>query len=244
MHRPHRTGGSGRRFQWPSCAMATASVSTCGSLARPTGRRRRAGSPPRRLGSAAPALHPRSPRVKFAKLVPVRRQGRRDGLASTPAPSPSLQARNTSCPRKTLAVRGRRCTPDAGDPDRLGSRPPDARAPRDHRRLRPAGRCDHHRSTTSHGVGDDPPHPRRHEQGAGHAAEGYASASGKVGVAIATSGPRGDEPRHRDRRRLHGLGAVHRHHRTGVLDPDGDGRLPGGRHRRHHDADHESTRSS
>jgi acetolactate synthase-1/2/3 large subunit len=29
----------------------------------------------------------------------------------------------------------------------------------------------------------------RHEQGAGHAAEGYASASGKVGVAMATSGP-------------------------------------------------------
>lgn len=29
----------------------------------------------------------------------------------------------------------------------------------------------------------------RHEQGAGHAAEGYAEASGKVGVCIATSGP-------------------------------------------------------
>lgn len=29
----------------------------------------------------------------------------------------------------------------------------------------------------------------RHEQGAGHAAEGYATASGKVGVCIATSGP-------------------------------------------------------
>lgn len=29
----------------------------------------------------------------------------------------------------------------------------------------------------------------RHEQGAGHAAEGYASATGKLGVAIATSGP-------------------------------------------------------
>ncbi|MHA6667449.1 acetolactate synthase large subunit [Homoserinimonas sp. A447] len=29
----------------------------------------------------------------------------------------------------------------------------------------------------------------RHEQGAGHAAEGYASSTGKVGVAIATSGP-------------------------------------------------------
>jgi len=29
----------------------------------------------------------------------------------------------------------------------------------------------------------------RHEQGAGHAAEGYASASGKVGVCLVTSGP-------------------------------------------------------
>src|SRR5689334_2618412 len=29
----------------------------------------------------------------------------------------------------------------------------------------------------------------RHEQGAGHAAEGYAESTGKVGVAIATSGP-------------------------------------------------------
>ena len=29
----------------------------------------------------------------------------------------------------------------------------------------------------------------RHEQGAGHAAEGYAAASGRTGVAIATSGP-------------------------------------------------------
>src|ERR671925_503148 len=29
----------------------------------------------------------------------------------------------------------------------------------------------------------------RHEQGAGHMAEGYAKASGKVGVALATSGP-------------------------------------------------------
>ena len=30
----------------------------------------------------------------------------------------------------------------------------------------------------------------RHEQGAGHMAEGYARASGRVGVALATSGPR------------------------------------------------------
>ena len=31
----------------------------------------------------------------------------------------------------------------------------------------------------------------RHEQGAGHMAEGYARASGRVGVAVATSGPGG-----------------------------------------------------
>ena len=31
----------------------------------------------------------------------------------------------------------------------------------------------------------------RHEQGAGHAAEGYAWATGKVGVCMATSGPGG-----------------------------------------------------
>ena len=29
----------------------------------------------------------------------------------------------------------------------------------------------------------------RHEQGAGHAAEGYARSTGKVGVALVTSGP-------------------------------------------------------
>ena len=29
----------------------------------------------------------------------------------------------------------------------------------------------------------------RHEQGAGHAADGYARATGKVGVCLATSGP-------------------------------------------------------
>ena len=45
----------------------------------------------------------------------------------------------------------------------------------------------------------------RHEQGAGHAAEGYAKASGKVGVALATSGPGRHQPGHADRRRDDGL---------------------------------------
>ena len=80
----------------------------------------------------------------------------------------------------------------------------------------------------------------RHEQGAGHAASGYAHATGKVGVCMATSGP----------------GA------TNLVTPLADAQmdsipvvaitgpggsradrhrcLPGGRHLRHHDADHQA----
>jgi len=53
----------------------------------------------------------------------------------------------------------------------------------------------------------------RHEQGAGHAAEGYARSTGKPGVVLVTSGP--DAP---DRQR----------------------RVPGMRHRRHHKALHQA----
>ena len=41
----------------------------------------------------------------------------------------------------------------------------------------------------------------RHEQGAGHAATGYAQATGRVGVCMATVGPGRDQPGHADRRR-------------------------------------------
>ena len=53
----------------------------------------------------------------------------------------------------------------------------------------------------------------RHEQGAGHAATGYAQATGRVGVCMATSGPGRDEPGHADRGRLHGLRPDRRDHR-------------------------------
>ena len=46
----------------------------------------------------------------------------------------------------------------------------------------------------------------RHEAGGGHAAEGYAKATGKVGVAFGTSRPGRDEPRHADHGRDDGLG--------------------------------------
>ena len=54
----------------------------------------------------------------------------------------------------------------------------------------------------------------RHEQGAGHAAEGYAWATGRTGVCIATSGPGATN------RRLHGLGADGCHHRPGAQRAD------------------------
>ena len=69
----------------------------------------------------------------------------------------------------------------------------------------------------------------RHEQGAGHAAEGYAKASGRVGVALGDLRPRRDQPGHADRRRDDGLGADRLHHRPGAHRPDRHRRLPGGR---------------
>ena len=80
----------------------------------------------------------------------------------------------------------------------------------------------------------------RHEQVGGHAAEGFAHATGKVGVCFGTSGPGRDEPRHRDRRRLHGLGPARRNHRQRRDLAHRLRRLPGGGHHRHHDANHQA----
>ena len=80
----------------------------------------------------------------------------------------------------------------------------------------------------------------RHEQGAGHAAEGYAQATGRVGVCMATSGPGRHQPGHADRGRLHGLGADRGHHRPGRPAVHRHRRVPGGRHLRHHAADHQA----
>ena len=53
----------------------------------------------------------------------------------------------------------------------------------------------------------------RHEQAAIHAAEGYARASGKVGVVFATSGP-GDEFSYRLSRCLYGFDSFSCHYRA------------------------------
>jgi acetolactate synthase-1/2/3 large subunit len=55
----------------------------------------------------------------------------------------------------------------------------------------------------------------RHEQGAGHAASGYAHASGRVGVMMATSGTRAPPTWSPPGRRPDGLHPGRRHHRPG-----------------------------
>ena len=60
----------------------------------------------------------------------------------------------------------------------------------------------------------------RHEQGAVHAAEGYARSTGRVGVVLVTSGPGCDQCCHRLDRRADGLGADHLPDRPGPDAPD------------------------
>ena len=80
----------------------------------------------------------------------------------------------------------------------------------------------------------------RHEQAAIHAADGYARATGEVGVALVTSGPGRDERGYRHRHRLHGLDPDGDRDRTGADAGDRPRRLPGVRHGRHHATDRQA----
>ena len=80
----------------------------------------------------------------------------------------------------------------------------------------------------------------RHEQGAGHAATGYAQGDRPGRRLHRDLGSGRHQPGHADRRRVHGLGADRGHHRPGRPRDDRHRRLPGGRHLRHHDADHQA----
>ncbi len=80
----------------------------------------------------------------------------------------------------------------------------------------------------------------RHEQGAAHMADGYARASGRPGVCMATSGPGATNL-------VTGLATAmldshprRRHHRPGLLQGPRLRRLPGDRHHRHHPAHHQA----
>ena len=80
----------------------------------------------------------------------------------------------------------------------------------------------------------------RHEQGAGHAASGYAHATGKVGVCMATSGPGATNlvtPLADAQMDSIPVVAITG---PGRARADRDRCLPGGRHLGHHDADHQA----
>ncbi len=80
----------------------------------------------------------------------------------------------------------------------------------------------------------------RHEQGAAHAAEGYARSTGKVGVLLVTSGPGATNAITGLTDALHGLDPARLHHRPGADASDRLGRVPGMRHDRHHPQLHQA----
>ena len=67
----------------------------------------------------------------------------------------------------------------------------------------------------------------RHEQCAAHAADAYARISGKVGVAIATSGPGSNQSGHRYRDGSHGFLSHSLYHRASADISDRHGCIPG-----------------
>ena len=80
----------------------------------------------------------------------------------------------------------------------------------------------------------------RHEQGAVHAAEGYARSTGKVGCVLVTSGPGATNAVTGLTDALMDSIPIVVHHRAGADPPDRQRRLPGMRHGRHHAAVHQA----
>ena len=80
----------------------------------------------------------------------------------------------------------------------------------------------------------------RHEQGAAHAAEGYARSSGKVGVLLVTSGPGATNTVTGLTDALMDSHSARLHHRTGADASHRLRRLSGMRHGRHHPPLHEA----
>nr|WP_272214173.1 thiamine pyrophosphate-binding protein [Marinicella sp. W31]MDC2877356.1 thiamine pyrophosphate-binding protein [Marinicella sp. W31] len=79
----------------------------------------------------------------------------------------------------------------------------------------------------------------RHEQGAGHAAEGYARSTGKVGVMLVTSGPGATNAVTPLQDALMDLDSAGLHFRPGSDRADRFRRFPGMRHRRHYPPVHQ-----
>ncbi len=80
----------------------------------------------------------------------------------------------------------------------------------------------------------------RHEQGAGHMAEGYAHVTGRPGVAMVTSGPGATNIVTPAGRRHDGLDPHRRDHRPGGHHGHRHRRLPGVPHHRRHHGHHQA----
>ena len=80
----------------------------------------------------------------------------------------------------------------------------------------------------------------RHEQGAGHMAEGYAHATGRPGVAMVTSGPAATNIVTPLCDAYMDSVPMVVHHRPGAARRDRHRRLPGVRHHRHHPVGHQA----
>ena len=80
----------------------------------------------------------------------------------------------------------------------------------------------------------------RHEQGAGHMAEGYAQVTGRPGRGHRHQRPGGHQHRHPAGRRLHGLDPPGGGDRPGGHQRHRHRRLPGERHHRHHHGHHQA----
>ena len=80
----------------------------------------------------------------------------------------------------------------------------------------------------------------RHEQGAAHAAEGYARSTGKPGVVLVTSGPGATNAVTPLDGCADGFDSARLHHRAGADASDRQRRVPGMRHGRHHAALHQA----
>jgi hypothetical protein len=80
----------------------------------------------------------------------------------------------------------------------------------------------------------------RHEQGAAHAAEGYARSTGKVGVLLVTSGPGATNAITGLTDALMRFDSARLHHRAGADPSHRLRRVPGMRHDRHHPQLHQA----